>query len=230
MDLTGPNGTDGLSRRRFIGAGTTAVAAATLLDIGTAGGARAATVADAGTWKGATSANNWPVLDGATSFVVEGSGEKVSLAEGDAATVLLHVARRYNYEIDTLRTGDVHGWRADRKVAEAYESNYLSGSALAIRPAMYPVGSKGNLYPNELIVVRDILAELDGAVAWGGDFATPKESHFEITLKPGHPRLKGVARKILGWKRGPGNAGAGAVDAFDPRRRSAARAFERRMS
>ncbi|MFE7783029.1 hypothetical protein [Streptomyces nigrescens] len=216
----------GLSRRRFIGASSGIAAAATLVNLGAAPDASADTHA----WKGPVSKNRWPVLDEATSFTIEGSGQKVSLAEGDAATVLLNVARRFHYEIDSLRAGDVHGWTSDRKVTEAYESNYLSGSAIAIRPVGYPVGAKGNLYPNELVVIRDILAELDGAVAWGGDFTTPKESHFEIALRPGHPRLKGVARKIRGWDSGPGDEGAGAIDAFDPKRRSAAQAFARRAS
>ncbi|MGW5093197.1 hypothetical protein ACWEQ1_02515 [Streptomyces nodosus] len=217
----------GLSRRRFVGLAAGVAATATLVDVG---GVGTASAADARAWKGAMSANGWPLLDKAVGFTVEGSGVKVSLAEGDAATVLLHVARRFHYEIDSLRAGDIHGWTNDDKVAEGYESNYLSGSAMAIRPLWYPVGSAGNLYPNELVVVRDILTELDGVIAWGGDFTTPKESHFEITLTPGHPRLKGVARKIRGWNDGPGNAGVGAIDAFDPRRRRTARAFQRRVS
>ncbi|GAA4306366.1 hypothetical protein GCM10023086_24570 [Streptomyces venetus] len=119
----------------------------------------------------------------------------------------------------------------ERRISEEYESNHLSGTAIAIRPRSYPVGVKGGgLYPNELVVVRDILAELDGVVRWGGDFTPAKESHFEIGVKPGHPRLKGVARKILGWEEGPEDQGAGATEAFDPERRGRARAFARRAA
>ncbi|WP_260635204.1 hypothetical protein [Streptomyces angustmyceticus] len=216
----------GLSRRRFVGATSGVAAAATLVNLG---GADCAS-ADTRAWKGPVSKNRWPVLDEATSFSIEGSGQEVSLAEGDAATILLNVARRFHYEIDSLRVGDVHGWIRDHTATETYESNYLSGSALAIRPVDYPVGAKGNLYPNELVIIRDILAELDGVVAWGGDFNRPKESHFEIALRPGHPRLKGVARKIREWNSGPGDNGAGTIDAFDPRRRSAAHTFLQRQA
>ncbi|MEU1054504.1 M15 family metallopeptidase [Streptomyces sp. NPDC005876] len=215
-----------LSRRHFIGASAGAVGALALTSVGDASAAPAAER----TWSGGRSKNGWQVLKTAKSFRVEGSDRSVQLADGDAATVLLHVVRRINYEMYSLRSGDVHGWTDDRKVKEEYESNHLSGTAVAIRPAAYPVGSKGNLYPNELVVVRDILTELDGVVAWGGDFETPKESHFEIAVTPGHPRLKGVARKITGWEAGPGNEGAGAVDAFAPERRRRAEAFVRRTA
>ncbi|WP_405777291.1 hypothetical protein [Streptomyces sp. NBC_01538] len=218
-----------LSRRRFAGA-TGAVAGAVVLgSVGTAAPASAAVPAPAGGWKGGRSANGWPVLTQATEYDIEGSGQSVRLADGDASVLLLHVARRFHYEIDELRKGDVHGHRSSGAVRAPYESNHLSGTALAIRPEAYPVGVKGGLYPRELAIVRDILTELDGAVRWGGDFETPKESHFEIALRPGHPKLKGVARKIRGWNDSPGE-GAGSIDAFDPKRRAKARAFTLRSA
>ncbi|MEV0118302.1 hypothetical protein AB0H77_34520 [Streptomyces sp. NPDC050844] len=213
----------GFSRRRFMTVSAAVTGVATL-DV--AGTLRPAAAADrAGDWSGGHSENGWPVLDTAQSFDIEGSDQKVPLAGADAAAALTHVARRFHYEIDSLRDGDVHGWTKDHAVTQAYESNHLSGSAIAVRPLCYPAGSRGNLYPNELVVVRDILAELDGVVAWGGDFKTPKESHFEIATTPGHPKLKGVARKIRRWNSGPGSEGAGATDAFNPERRSAARSL-----
>jgi hypothetical protein len=198
-------------------------------------GATPAAAADAenasgGTWAGSRSANGWAILTEATSYDIEGSGRSVRLAGGDTATILLHVARRFHYEIDQLRPDDVHGHRTSFRVREPYESNYLSGTAIEIRPLAYPLGAKGGFYADELVVIWDILAELDGAVAWGGGFATPKESHFEIALKAGHHKVKSVARKIAGWNAGQGGGGAGSVDAFDPTRREHARAFARRTA
>ncbi|NEA66458.1 M15 family metallopeptidase [Streptomyces sp. SID12488] len=217
-----------MSRRRFAGA-TGAVAGAVVLgSTGAAGPASAAGPAPAGVWKGGRSANGWPVLAEATEYDIEGSGLSVRLADGDVAVLLLHVARRFHYEIDQLRRGDVRGHRPAHEgqagIQERYESNHLSGTAISIRAEAYPTGVKGGLYPQELVVVRDILTELDGAVSWGGDFSTPKESHFEIALRSGHPKLKGVARKIRGWNDSPGE-GAGAIDAFDTARRARAKAF-----
>ena len=63
-------------------------------------------------------------------------------------------------------------------------------------------------------VIKDILAELNGTVAWGGNAAIPKESHFEIAVRPGDARLKATAAKIRGWDEQPGGEGAGIVSAF----------------
>lgn len=219
----------GLSRRRFAGA-TGAVAGAVVLGpMGAVAPASAAVPAPAGTWKDRRSANGWPVLTEAKEYDIEGSGQSVRLADGDASVLLLHVARRFHYEIDQLRRGDVRGHSTSGTFQARYESNHLSGTAIAIRPEAYPVGVKGGLYPQELVIVRDILTELDGTVRWGGDFATPKESHFEIAVRSGHPKLKGVARKIRGWNDTPGE-GAGSTDAFDVRRRAKARAFALRIA
>ncbi|OKI01326.1 hypothetical protein A6A06_17055 [Streptomyces sp. CB02923] len=178
------------------------------------------------TWRGPRSANGWKILDEAETHPIEGSGQSVRLAGGDAAILLLHVARRFHYEIDQLRADDVTGHRTSRTIRQPHESNYLSGTAIAIRPHAYPLGVKGGLYPHELIVVRDILTELDGAVAWGGDFGTPQESHFEVALAPSHPKVRGVARKLRTWRDTPG-MGAGTIDAFEPERREAVEAFGR---
>lgn len=219
-----------LSRRRLLQtAGITGAAVAVTFHTGAA--AQAAPPADGGvpTWRDSTSLNGWPVLEQTEWHSIEGSGQRVKLVDGAAAILLTHVARRFHYEIDQLRDGDIQGHRESFILAEPYESNYLSGSAIAIRPRAYPVGVSGGLYPTELIVVRDILAELEGAVSWGGDFDRPKESHFEVAHPPGHRTVKAAVRKVLDWKNSPGGEGAGTVNAFDSARRAKAQEFNRRV-
>lgn len=216
-----------LTRRHFVGAAAGFAGAAAIGSLGAAPASAAPRRTD---WTGSRSANGWEILAEARSFRIEGSDQSVHLAGGTAATLLLHVARRFHYEIDQLRDGDVRGHRTSRHVQDPHESNYLSGTALEIRPQAHPLGAQDGFYPRELVVIRDILAELDGAVTWGGDFATPKESHFEVAHQPGHPKVKGVARKIDGWNSGPGNEGAGATDAFDPARRRRATSFAHRTA
>ncbi|QFZ21485.1 M15 family metallopeptidase domain-containing protein [Saccharothrix syringae] len=164
--------------------------------------------AEAARWTGRRSANGWPVLDEVPVHRIEGSDVDVPLRGGDVAAVLLHVARRFHYEIDALRAGEVVGHTRDREVAAPYESNHLSGTAIAIRPRAYPVGVAGGLFPHELAVVHAVVAELDHAVAWGGDEGTPKEGHFHIAVPPN--RLAAVAARVRAWDAAPGR-GAGAV-------------------
>ncbi|MET9355565.1 hypothetical protein ABZY14_21665 [Streptomyces sp. NPDC006617] len=218
----------GMSRRGLMGGTAGALAAVTLGQTAVAPPAGAAP-ATAPEWREGTSANGWKVLAEADTeeYLVEGSGVTVRLAPGDPSVLLLHIARRFHYEIDALRTGDLHGHGTSRRVSHPFESNRLSGTALTVRPHAYPLGVAGGLYPAELVVIRDILAELDGTVAWGGDFATPKESHFEIALAPTHPKTKRVARTIRDWNTSPGK-GAGATDAFAPDRRTRSTDFAHR--
>ncbi|TFV63694.1 hypothetical protein E4P41_03885 [Geodermatophilus sp. DF01-2] len=193
--------------------------------------AAAPPVADKGPspWRKQTSANGWPILNAASQQTIEGANAvSVAIAEGDAAIILCHVVRRFHYDIDALRQGDVLGHSTERLVAQEYESNYLSGTAIAIRPGSYPAGVAGGLFANELVVVRDILAECGGVVRWGGDEAVPKESHFQIDYGPGAREVKDLAATIRGWNETPG-AGAGAVNAFEAGRRRAAEAMEKRQ-
>ncbi|MEU0071305.1 hypothetical protein ABZ027_17420 [Streptomyces sp. NPDC006332] len=172
------------------------------------------------TWRGSRSANGWPLVDQAAEQRLEGAPNvHVSLVEGDVATVLLYVARRFSYEIDMLRPGDVQGHSTDRDVVTGFESNHLSGTAMAIRPLFYPLGADKatGMTEQERTVVRDILADCEGVVAWGGDLDPVKESHFQIDVRPGDARLTRLARRIQGWDATPGQ-GAGSIDAFAPAR------------
>lgn len=172
------------------------------------------------------SANGWPVLVGenragrkveqeedlswAPAWLISGSSANVTLRIGEVATVLLHVAARFHYEIGTLEDGDVVGYLplGDTRLSAA-ESNHSSGTAIDIKPGWYPSGARGGFFPQELAVIRDILDECEGVVQWGGDVdRAPAEGHFEIGVPPGDIRLVRVAEKIQGWNQRPG-VGAG---------------------
>lgn len=183
-------------------------------------------------WTAAASENGWPVRPGrgradlVETYQIEGSNASVALLSGDVATVLTHVARRLHYELHALEPGDIRGHTTNRTVAARYESNHLSGTAIAILCGLYPLGARGGLFPAEVAVIRDILAECQGVVAWGGDAATPKEGHFQIGVRPGNARLRRVARQISGWAEHPGRGAGTLPDPFTPDRRRAARALK----
>jgi hypothetical protein len=184
---------------------------------------------------GGRSRNGWQMEnvadDGGTIYTrpVPGTPLKgVAVRMGDVETVLVHLVRRFHYEVDTLRRGDVVGWHAPDKVRRGRaESNLASGTAVRIRPDYYPSGAKGGFFPQQETVIRDILAELDGVVRWGGDDRTPDESLFSIDVKPGDKRLAEAAARIRGWSLEPGVGAGSAVNVLAGSRRRAARALER---
>lgn len=212
--------------RAAVGVALTVGAGATL--------APPAAAAPAKVQPGTRSPNGWLVNTAANkggsvwTRPVAGTGFGVDVAIGDAETVLVHVIRRFHYEIDTLRPGEVVGFRAPGSVKHSdYEENHASGTAVDIRPGSYPRGVKGGFLPYQLAVVRDILAECDGVVRWGGDFSVPDESHFQIAIAPGDPRLRALVKKLRGWNGTPG-AGAGVIrNPQDKKRLAAAEKLER---
>ncbi|MFG2403553.1 twin-arginine translocation signal domain-containing protein [Streptomyces brevispora] len=154
--------------------------------------------------------------------------EGVAVRIGAVETVLVHLVRRFHYEVDALRKGDVTGWRRPGEVRPRLaEANQASGTAVQIRPGHYPLGARGGYFPQQQIVVRDILAELEGVVRWGGDDKRPDESLFYLAVKPGDRLLDTVARKIRGWSDQPGEGAGGPVDVLSAERRSAAKALAR---
>ncbi|MGF1431431.1 M15 family metallopeptidase [Kitasatospora sp. LaBMicrA B282] len=224
-----------IPRRRVLGTGLGLAGGVALWAAGSAGparaaepGAPAAPAAPLVPWRGDRSANGWPVLATAPSRRIEGAGEvSLALADGAPTTVLLHVARRFHYEVRALTQDQATGHRSTREVAADYESNHLSGTAIALCPQLYPVRAAGGLFPYELLVVRDILADLEGVVRWGGDEPVPKESHFQLDVPPDHPDLGRVAAKLRGWADQPGQ-GAGTADPLAPGRLPAAAALAER--
>ncbi|WP_328871579.1 hypothetical protein OHT76_16445 [Streptomyces sp. NBC_00287] len=154
--------------------------------------------------------------------------EGVAVRIGDVETVLVHVIRRFHYEVDELRKGDVVGWRSPNAVRRGLaESNQASGTAVQIRPGHYPSGVKGGFFTPQQLVIRDILAELEGVVRWGGDDKRPDESLFYLDVKPDSPLLAKVVRKLRGWQEEPGKGAGGPVDVLAGKRRSAAKELAR---
>lgn len=155
----------------------------------------------------------------------------VAVRMGDVETVLVHLTRRFHYEIDELRRGDVVGWRSPGTVRKGLpESNLASGTAVQIRPGHYPAGMRGGFFPQQQMVIRDILAELDGVVRWGGDDRKVNEALFYVDVKPGDSRLPKVASRIRDWQDESGQGAGSPVDVNSRPRRNAAKALELHQS
>ncbi|UGY91678.1 hypothetical protein [Streptomyces gobiensis] len=181
------------------------------------------------------SGNGWAIEDAADdggavrTRAVPGTGLEAALQFGDPAAILIHVISRFHYEVDGLEAGDVVGWRKPSQVnVKLAESNQASGTAVAIRPGSYPPGTSGGFFPLELVVIRDILAECDGVVRWGGDDKrAPNEALFFIDVPPDDDRLTRLADKIRGWGADAGSGAGVPVDVLAPQRRDAAKRMER---
>ncbi|GGQ85552.1 hypothetical protein [Couchioplanes azureus] len=142
--------------------------------------------------------------------------------------MLLHVARRFHYDVDELAAGEVAGHLGAAADGTAAGAHFRSGTALALRPGSYPAGAGDNLYPQQVAMVRDILAECDGVVRWGGDDASrPMEGAFFIAVPPGDARLERLAARIEGWADVPDRGAGVAVDPAAPDRLRAAAALRR---
>ncbi|MFF7437074.1 hypothetical protein [Streptomyces sp. NPDC008122] len=160
----------------------------------------------------ATSANGWTIQANADrdsqvwTRSVSGAGLSVPVWIGDVETVLLHVVRRFHYEVEELHAGDLAGWRPAKEVRRRHpESNLASGTAVRIRQG---AGAHGSLFPLQIDTIRAILAECDGVVRWGGDDKPVDESLFYIAVGPLDPRLADLAARIREWNATPGR-GAG---------------------
>ncbi|MGC5345712.1 hypothetical protein ACPXCE_25880 [Streptomyces sp. DT24] len=152
----------------------------------------------------------------------------VQVRIGVVETVLAHIIQRFHYDIDSLRPGDVVGWRHPGTVRKGLaESNLASGTAIQIRPGFYPSGQRGGFFPNQLVVVRDILTDLEGVVRWSGDDTKPDEALFYIDVPPGSGHLIEVADKLRGWAATPGQGAGASNDPFEPKRRRAAERLAR---
>lgn len=179
----------------------------------------------------ATSANGWTIQANTDrdsqvwTRSVAGTGLNVAVWIGDVEMILLHVVRRFHYEIEEIQRIDLTGWCGISKLHKGLpESNLASGTAVRIRPG---ARAKGGFFPLQELVLRDVLADCAGVVRWGGDDREVDESLFYIAVGPHDKRVRTVADKLRGWAATPGEGAGAAVDVLSPSRRSRADSLAR---
>jgi hypothetical protein len=158
----------------------------------------------------------WPVEPAADSGgaiwtrPVPGTALEFAVRLGAVAAVLTHVVLRYHYEIDNLVAGEVVGRHQGDSIPAGPESNYFSGTAVAIRPRWFPIAAADEHTARQKLLISNIVSELSGVVRWGGTFDRTWESHFQIDVAPDDPRLDAVAARISQSRDHP-DRGAGAL-------------------
>ncbi|GIF10922.1 hypothetical protein [Actinoplanes teichomyceticus] len=178
-----------------------------------------------------TSANGWPIQPNAdvSSLVwtrsVAGTGLSVAVWIGDVEAILLHVIRRFHYEVEEIQGIDLTGWQEIGKVRrDLPESNLASGTAVRIRPG---ARAKGGFFPLQELALRDILADCEGVVRWGGDDRHVDESLFYIAVGRQDARLAKLVNKLRGWEGTPGEGAGVTVDISSQARRTRAEGLAR---
>ncbi|MDO0933357.1 hypothetical protein QQY66_17295 [Streptomyces sp. DG2A-72] len=176
--------------------------------------------------KAPTSANGWPLEERANHVStvwtrpVSGTGLEVDIRIGDVEAILLHAVRRFHYEVEQLPRIDLAGWQPIGSLKKGRpESNLASGTAVQIRPG---ASAAGGLFPLQLLTLRDILADCEGVVRWGGDDSPVDESLFYIDLGPDDERVRALADRLRAAEATPGQGAGVDVDAFSKSRRSRA--------
>ncbi|GAA3570309.1 M15 family metallopeptidase [Kribbella ginsengisoli] len=209
-------GLSGFTRRSVL---TAAVAVAVVgvlpeLAAGRAFAVPVSVLGDARPWSATgrtSSANGWPIdrVPLSTAAVQGADAELTVLADPDVSVVLQYVARRFHYEVAEIRAGELVGFKPLGRFASQHESNHCSGTAIDLLPGHFPAGLRGGLYPWQMLVVRDILAQCGGVIRWGADYRdSVDEGHFQIDVPPGDRRLKDLAAVLRGYTELPGK-GAG---------------------
>ena len=176
------------NRRSLLAVGTAATAAY-LLPTGTATAAdRTAPTSGLRPAKIPLSQNGWEIqnrTNHASTVLtrsVSGTGLRVDVRIGLPELLLLRIVRRFHYEVQELRAGDLQGWsRIGRTPLTSPASNLSSGTALRIVPGARVSGS---YFPWQVERIRAIVADCAGAVRWGGDDDPADLSLYYLTAGP----------------------------------------------
>lgn len=119
---------------------------------------------------------------------------------GDVATVLGYVARQLHARVEPVVRDDWHqaddwGWnyRTNRNANNL--SSHASGTAIDYNATRHPNDRRGTFTAAQVREIRVILAEVQNAVRWGGDFTgTKDEMHWEVQV--GEATLARVADSL----------------------------------
>lgn len=123
---------------------------------------------------------------------------------GDAHTILNELGRRFNAEVEAIRKDWSWGYAYRNVRGASVHSEHSAGTAVDFNAPAHGLGLSGTFSGAQVRAIRRILADLDGAVRWGGDYAGRKdEMHFE--LQGGTAKLAKVAAKIKGGVKPVGN-------------------------
>lgn len=132
------------------------------------------------------SENGWPLIEPNqldTSPIPEvGIVPVPGLLRGDVAWLLKWVALQFNNRVAGLYTPGCWGWNRPTPIpgTNVY-SNHCSGTAIDLDAPSFP-WTVDAMTSAQKAACRDIVAQTEGVVVWGGEFTTKLDQmHFEIS-------------------------------------------------
>lgn len=139
---------------------------------------------------GGTSYNGWPASDDPQAINVQPFGDAVGLPfpggvrGGDVATVLGYVMTQLHERVEPCVAGWDWGYSYRANVNNPNTlSCHASATACDYNAPNHPNGVHGTWTDDQIVTVREILAEVQGAVQWGEDYTgTVDGMHFEIIV------------------------------------------------
>lgn len=151
---------------------------------------------------GGTSYNGWPCSSDKNAINVQPFGDAYGLPfpggvrGGDVATVLGYVATQLHNRVEQCVAGWDWGYEYRENVNNPGSmSCHASATAIDYNAPNHPNGASGTFSNDQRGTIYEILAEVQGAVQWGGDYTgTKDEMHFEIIVDAG--TLAGVAATL----------------------------------
>jgi hypothetical protein len=141
----------------------------------------------------ATSYNGWPASDDKASIGVVSSDVFPGGAKsGDVTTVLSYVARQLHARVEPCIDGWNWGYTYKANANNPSQlSCHASGTAIDWNAPDHPNGSSGTFTSAQVTTIYQILAEVEGTVAWLQGY---DEMHFEICVSAS--TLAGVAARL----------------------------------
>lgn len=114
---------------------------------------------------------------------------------GDVHAIFDYLCRRFNAEVEPIIQGHSWGWAYRPIRGATTTSNHASATAIDINAPAHPLGKRNTFTAAQVRAIRAILADLDGVIRWGGDYAgRADEMHFEVNADAA--RVAAVAAKI----------------------------------
>lgn len=148
----------------------------------------------------ARSQNGWAIdASGALQdrTPIEGVDFPNGVLAGDVAVVFRYLIGRLHREVERIIPGACWGWFVKTIEGSTTPSNHGSGTAVDFNATRHPMGARNTFSRAQQATIREILADLDGVVRWGGDYTgRPDDMHFEIVK--GAAAVRAVASKIRG--------------------------------